>query len=115
MHNIKNYLNINLTVMLLQRVLLAIVSKKFELGQSEVSRYGVCDDFLYSEYLADDFEDLNQVERLAIMQIIRTTINSSAQCYFKLLDDGEYQYDDFGIDMDSSELDDFIEQLTPED
>jgi len=113
-HN-KNYLNVKFTMMLLRRIVLAFDAKKFELGQSEVSRYGTCDDFLYSEYLTDNFDDLLQDERLAVMQIIRSIINSSTQCYFKLLEEGELQYEDIGIDMDSSELDDFIEQLTPED
>lgn len=113
-HN-KSYLNVKFTMMLLRRIALAFDSKKFELGQSEVSRYGICDDFLYSEYLTDNFDDLLQDERLAVMQIIRAIINSSAQCYFKLLEEGELQYEDIGTDVDSSELDDFIEQLTPED
>lgn len=113
--NNKNFINVKFTMMLLRMIVLAFDSKKFELGQIEVSRYGVCDDFIYSEYLTDNFDDLLQVERLAVMQIIRSIINSSTQCYFKLLEEGELQYEDIGIDMDSSELDDFIEQLTPED
>jgi hypothetical protein len=111
--NTKHLFNVKFTVGLLIRIALAFDSKKVELGQSEVSRYGVYDDFLYSEYLTDNFDDLLQDERLAVMQIIRSVIHSSAQCYFKLLEEGEYQYEDFGIyNDDNCELEDCIEQLS---
>lgn len=109
-HN-KNFLNIKFSMVLLIRILQAFHSKRLELGQSEVTRYGVCDDFLYSEYLTGNFDDMLQDERLAVMQIIRATINSSSQCYYKLLEEGELQYEDYGIDYDSDEFDEYIEEL----
>ncbi len=101
--------------MLLERILYAFDDKQVELGQSEVSQYGGCDDFIYSEYLTDNFDDMHQIERFAAMKVIHAVIDTVAKCYPKLVDEGELQYEDFSQVMVHTDLDEIINVLQPEE
>jgi hypothetical protein len=117
MSNLKqNYFNVEFSSMLLKRVLVAINIKQAELSQLEISRYGTHDDFVYSEYLTDEFVGMHQSERFAVMQIIRNLINASSGAYYNLLEDNYLQYEVFNKSNVETmhEIDAFIDRLESE-
>ena len=112
--NTINHFNVKFVSMLLMRILEAINLKKLELSQQDISKYGIHDDFMYSEYLTDEFADLLPEERLAIMKIVRTLINASVEAYGHLLDENYLQYENFGSNDEgetNTEIENFIESL----
>jgi hypothetical protein len=102
--------------MLLKRVLVAINIKHVELSQLEISRFGAHDDFVYSEFLNDEFVDLHQSERYAAMKIIRSLINASSEAYYNILEDNYLQYEAFEStnNEDLHDIDKFIDRLQNE-
>lgn len=116
MSKYNNYFNIKFATMLLKRVLVAIEMRKAELAEHTISRYGAHDDFIYAECLSEEFTDLLPKERSALMQIVRSLINSSADAYAELVAEGYLQYEEFSIDDDpSNDISDFIERLESKD
>jgi hypothetical protein len=100
-----NYLNINFISALLQDINQAFVAQKNMTHDMTLTKWGVHDDYIYSEYLHRHFEDYLPCERKAVMRIIREVINASSEGYSELIDEGYYCYEDFdSLDYSLEEL-----------
>jgi hypothetical protein len=91
----QNYLNIKFISALLEDIKQAFLAQKDMIHDVTLTKWGVHDDYIYSEYLYRHFEDALPCERKAVMRIIREVINASSEGYSELIDEGYYCYEDF--------------------
>tara|TARA_R110001583_G_scaffold150811_1_gene302781 strand:+ start:6310 stop:6675 length:366 start_codon:yes stop_codon:yes gene_type:complete len=95
-----NCLNPKYILHLLEFIIRIFEEQGDNLTDVHITKWGVSDDFIFSEYFYDYCEELLPCERKALMHITRAIVDSSAEAYHELITDGYYGYEDLSnIDL----------------